>query len=779
MPMHRRKMTGSRRGAGRPVALAAALLLGSMPRETGAETLAQFQELRAVQTLHDGSFAAIGPMQPVEDGRTSGLLVIGADGRATGPAVAIPVPDGYAQGYLNALEVLPDGGLVAAGWVQETSPNEPADAWLVRLDRHGRIDASVVLEREGDQKLYSVRLVSSGELIAVGRDQVSQKASDPSSGLAVMLDREQAVLATATFDRGDRHHRAGFHDIAELADGSLALVGWATPPEGGDDVWLVRTTPDLSEIANTTRATGIHDLAWSATAIHGGVAVVAAASRDDFGFVAAFDPGFAELGEPAMLQGGANLRFVRALALDGAPALVAGGVARDDGQVRPYFATYANGRLSAVDVPGDAGAGATYFAAAAGTDGRVLLVGRVAGGQPGAFDGIADLAPKVDLCPASGAQQAALGDALARRDGVRLPACVAPEGLQIALDGVPAGSGLLVAPFAGEVDVMLLGGASTLDVSLNRHPAPDFITLPAGGDGLVLSLAPVGGAHAAVSVTRVAPAGAADWQDAPPGSLAPPQRAFLFGRLGYDLAAVDGVDRRSVQAFQASAGMPATGILSGDDELMLYRAAARAAEADAHLAAATAQAVAARYGEMVFETSPEDIDQDSGAGVEDEYEYEYEYEDGDWDEAVEEDDAEADGFEIDEFADGGPEDDEQQAASHRLARFAGGMSGGHLYGTGTFDGGSAFSGAWDIAESYDGEPDPRRAYVPKRGLLTTQAGCSIALEQIPGDIEAGPHLEIPRALIVVRDGAQLVFAGYSGADDEAAARWTQHCFPQE
>jgi hypothetical protein len=168
--------------------------------------------------------------------------------------------------------MLPNGDYVAVGWAEDLR-GKP-DGWLTRITRDGDIVWNLAAVHDQDQRFYSVKRLSNGNLVAVGRVQQGPDSKQSARGYVVVFDQTDGrQIARHEFAFSPNTLRSAFQDVAEMADGSLLFVGWMTKTDGTDDIWLLKTTPDGKWIKSVSFGESFNDVAYSVTRFGTGIAI--------------------------------------------------------------------------------------------------------------------------------------------------------------------------------------------------------------------------------------------------------------------------------------------------------------------------------------------------------------------------------------------------------------------------------------------------------------------------------------------------------------------------
>ncbi len=148
------------------------------------------------------------------------------------------------EDWANAILALPDGGVAIAGaWHPPAAPlpGYITDAWILRLDRKGRLLWETKLGRlEKPDRAFSIAPLPDGGFAVAGF--TASKGAGESDGWIFRLDASGRLIWDRTFGGVDKDWASG---IVPLADGSFAVVGtnFSKAPgsmDGSMDNWLLR-----------------------------------------------------------------------------------------------------------------------------------------------------------------------------------------------------------------------------------------------------------------------------------------------------------------------------------------------------------------------------------------------------------------------------------------------------------------------------------------------------------------------------------------------------------
>jgi outer membrane protein assembly factor BamB len=197
--------------------------------------LPRLEDVTALVSLPAQRVAVVGKAETSTVGLgLSRLLLLGADGRATAEW-QLPTEG---RGELNALALLPDGGLVATG--RRSRPDSTDwSLWVVRMDPRGEILWEHVPEGIQAEAGHGVAVFPDGSIAVVG---FSWKE---------MIDREAKVWRFSADGRLLWHQSYGGagddlgYGIARLEDESLVVVGSTTSKGAGKtDLWTFGLSPE-------------------------------------------------------------------------------------------------------------------------------------------------------------------------------------------------------------------------------------------------------------------------------------------------------------------------------------------------------------------------------------------------------------------------------------------------------------------------------------------------------------------------------------------------------
>lgn len=191
--------------------------------------LPRLEHVTALGALPAQGLAVLGTAETSTTGLgVSRLVLLHSDGRATGEQ---QLPTG-GRGELNALAVLPEGGLVATG--QRSLPSAPdGTLWVVRMAPRGELLWEYIAEGPEVEAGLALTVLPGGDIAVAGY-----------SWRELLVDREARIwrLSAEGHLRWQRTHGGRGDDqgngIARLADGSLVVVGVTTSKGAGKtDLW--------------------------------------------------------------------------------------------------------------------------------------------------------------------------------------------------------------------------------------------------------------------------------------------------------------------------------------------------------------------------------------------------------------------------------------------------------------------------------------------------------------------------------------------------------------
>ncbi|WP_395838603.1 hypothetical protein [Cystobacter fuscus] len=199
-------------------------------------SLPQLEHVTALVSLPAQRVAVLGTAETATVGLgSSRLLLLESDGRATGEK-RLPIEG---RGELDALALLPDGGLVATG---RRSRPDSTDwrLWVVRMDPRGETLWEHVPEGAQMEAGHAVTAFPDGGIVVVGsswREPLTDQEAKVWRFSAEGLLLWQQTYGGAENDVGD--------GIARLADESLVVVGTTTSQDAGKtDLWTFGLTPE-------------------------------------------------------------------------------------------------------------------------------------------------------------------------------------------------------------------------------------------------------------------------------------------------------------------------------------------------------------------------------------------------------------------------------------------------------------------------------------------------------------------------------------------------------
>jgi hypothetical protein len=581
-------------------------------------TYPDFVQIVAVQPRPAGGFAITGFLRGEVNKPPSGFQLIGANGEPVGRPTILPSPSAqHPQVWVSGLLLLPSGDYVVGGWA-ENQRGKP-DGWLARIAPNGDIVWNVITGHELDQRIYSVKRLSNGNLIAVGRVQQGAELRQPARGYVVTIDESDGrQLLKGEFPFANDTLRSAFQDVTELADGNLLFAGWMTKPDGSDEIWVLKTTMTGDRIRSVAFGEASNDIAWSVSPFGAGVAVAATTrkSRDSsVGNVVVFDKDLSRrtvLNLDRFAPGMSQARAVVDLSSTG-QVVVAGLNARSNAAEPVALGGIVNTLNSTASVQEASGGISSFRAAAVDGAGTIAMAGDTREARDRPQRGLIGLRTVAAACAPDARRHEEISGALLARGKERHTACARPDRPARFRIG-PGGRNLaiVIRPLVGDVDALLMRGNEILDTSLNAMRRPEILPLPATGrdfEVTVSSVTPYATfeiALATIATPRDDPyvmprLGLIDSQDADDSEDGDPFIAQALQWLGYDLLGSENAGRgtvstrRAVMAFQANEGFPITGAIANEAQLIrLLQVTARHADVEASQAAETAREVAAR-----------------------------------------------------------------------------------------------------------------------------------------------------------------------------------------
>ncbi|WP_395835271.1 hypothetical protein [Cystobacter fuscus] len=206
--------------------------------------LPRLEHITALVSLPAQRVAVMGTAETSTTGLgISRLLLLQSDGRATAEQ-QLPVEG---QGELNALALLPDGGLVATG--RRSRPDSPdGSLWVVRMDPRGTLLWDYVPDDPQAEAGRALTVLPDGGIAVTGY-----------SWKELLVDREAKVwrfsadghlLWQRTYE-GDGNDMG--NGIARLADESLVVVGVTNSKGAGKtDLWTFGLSPEGQQLWEDT-----------------------------------------------------------------------------------------------------------------------------------------------------------------------------------------------------------------------------------------------------------------------------------------------------------------------------------------------------------------------------------------------------------------------------------------------------------------------------------------------------------------------------------------------
>jgi hypothetical protein len=690
----------------RRAAFAAALFVLSASSAASLETRSypEFVQINAIQPRTDGGFAIAGFLRTEGSKVESAFQLIDAQGAPSGRPMILPSPDAqHPQAWVSNILLLPNGDYIAAGWAEDFR-GKP-DGWLARISPEGDIVWNTLIGHELDQRLYSVKRLSNGRLIAVGRVQQGSEQKQPARGFVVWADESDGhPIAKSEFTYSPNTLRSAFQDVVEIEDGNLVFAGWMTKTDGTDDIWILKTGPDRRPIKSVSFGEAGNDIAYSVERFGTGVVIVGTLrkTRDtSAGSVIIYDKDITQrtiLSLDRWAPGQSQGRVMVGLPSTG-QVLVAGQIAASSTAEAVALGGVigASNTTASLEQAAASGGGSSFRAVAVDPAGRVAMAGESREGRDRPLRGLIGLRSANAGCAPQARDMDAISSALGSHAKGRYLACAAsdrPARLRIGNGG--KNLALVVRPVIGDVDAMLMRGDQIIDASINAMHRPEVLVLPpAGRDLEVIVSANTPFASFEISL--------AQFDDSVESSTNQDALvAQLLQWLGYDLPSPGdqaeefaGIGmRRAVMAFQAGEGFPLSGVVTSDDQMIrLSELAARQVDTEARKAAQVAREVAGRSTK-------------------------------------------------EEFAERNPP----------LSSFTGGIENGAVYGSGQFAFGGQFEGEW--MDGIDAGASRR----PKLGIIRYSAECSISLRNVAGGTAQKLANLLNASIGVLRRGRTIVFA---------------------
>jgi hypothetical protein len=653
-----------------------------------------FVQIQAVAPRPEGGFAIVGFLRG-EGGKTpSAFLQIGANGDPVGRPSILPPPNPqHPQVWVSGLLPLLNGDYVVTGWA-ENQRNKP-DGWMARITPNGDVVWNVTTEHAWDQRLYSVKRLSNGNLVAAGRvQQGAQETKLPSRGYAIVLDESNgAELSKWELPFGGTTTRSGFQDVTEAADGNLLFVGWMTKPDGTDDAWALKTNASGKVIKSVTFGEAGNDIAWSAIPLGTGFAIAAVLRKTreprdpSVGSLVLFDKdlsGRTSVNLDRWVQGASQMKVVYEIPSTG-QIIVAGqnGATNTADPVAIGALVTTQTSMASLEVAGAGAPISTFRAVAVDSAGNLAMVGEARQAKDRPLRGFIGVRAAAAACVPDARRVDEISAALTARMKLRHAACASPSRpARFRIGDGGKNTAVVVRPIVGDVDAYLMRGEKILDTSLNSRQRPEILPLPASGAGLEvavtsttpfsifqITLVTIGSPGTDAAVAPELDAADADNQESESEDGSPLGQALR--RLGFDLlgaehAAATAGDigvRRAIMAFQAGEGFPVTGVLAAPELVRLRGLVSREIDVDARRAAETAREVAGR-----LETVPA-----------------------------------------------------SDRSGSSLRSFKGSVYNGRLYGTGELAFGAFFDGEWTINSESASDQQPIQ------GVVRDNSDCTIAL----------------------------------------------------
>ncbi|MCU0243903.1 MAG: hypothetical protein MUE80_03965 [Acidobacteria bacterium] len=196
----------------------------------------------AVVELGDGGLAVCGGAPSLDLFERGSLVVLRLT--ASGDIVWQTSYQGWVAG-LFSFEAAPDGGLLAAGRIDEDGPSSRSDAWAMKIAAGGALEWNKVFHGEHDDGLDSIAAMPDGNILACGDIDEFASLSNPAA-LLMKLSPDGQVIWQKAYGGGETlNGSAGGRSALAAMDGSLYLAGTTSfGGMGGVRFLLVKASPD-------------------------------------------------------------------------------------------------------------------------------------------------------------------------------------------------------------------------------------------------------------------------------------------------------------------------------------------------------------------------------------------------------------------------------------------------------------------------------------------------------------------------------------------------------
>lgn len=173
----------------------------------------------------------------------------------------------------HAVVEMPDGGFALAGHTRSHGMLD-RDAWILRLDREGKVVWQQVLGGPMTEKVFGITATRQGHVVIAGKTySIGAGGSD---ALIARYDASGELLWQKTYGG---EHNDGVRSIAPLADGGF-ILGGSKGGAGDDDAWVIALDENGDKRWARTHGTSGEDGAVSITqAVDGGFAVAGYTQR--------------------------------------------------------------------------------------------------------------------------------------------------------------------------------------------------------------------------------------------------------------------------------------------------------------------------------------------------------------------------------------------------------------------------------------------------------------------------------------------------------------------
>ncbi|TRW22213.1 T9SS type A sorting domain-containing protein [Flavobacterium zepuense] len=205
----------------------------------------------------DGDFIVTGAVQPPDNPSEYGVYKLDSEGTTVWGAT-------FGGGWHDSpydIAFTPNGGYIIAGQDDSTDITDNlggADAWLLKIDADGVQEWAKSYGSPGDDLAWGIVPVTGGYVVSGYTAADEMGAAGPNAWL-FKIDEEGTVLLEETFG-GNLFER--FYAFKQTDDNGFILSGTSTSNDGdltqnngAFDAWLVKLSPDVLGLKNSTKNT--------------------------------------------------------------------------------------------------------------------------------------------------------------------------------------------------------------------------------------------------------------------------------------------------------------------------------------------------------------------------------------------------------------------------------------------------------------------------------------------------------------------------------------------